>query len=289
MLALTSPVKILNFVFEEDAMEGNVGFIGAGNMGEALIKGMLSGNVAEAERITAYDVVKDRLKYIEQTYGVNTSSDAAETVGRSTTLVLAVKPQIVPLVLKNFSPFIRPEHLIISICAGTTLDTLEGGLPENTRVIRVMPNTPALIGSGAAALCKGAKATDDDLAAAREIFEAVGVSVVVEEKVMDAVTGLSGSGPAYVFQFIEALSDGGVKMGLSRDVATKLAVQTVIGSARMVAETGKHPAVLKEMVTSPGGTTIAGVHALEQGGLRGIVMDAVEAATLRSEELGKGK
>ena len=270
-------------------MEGNVGFIGAGNMGEALIKGILAGNVVGPDRIVAYDVVKDRLNYVRETYGVHISSDPAETAGKCSTLVLAVKPQIVSKVLGTFSPSVRPDHLIVSICAGTTLATLEGGLPAGCRVIRVMPNTPALIGSGAAALCKGAKATDDDLAAAREIFEAVGISVVVEEKVMDAVTGLSGSGPAYVFQFIEALSDGGVKMGLSRDVATKLAVQTVIGSARMVAEMGKHPAVLKEMVTSPGGTTIAGVHALEQGGLRGIVMDAVEAATLRSEELGKGK
>lgn len=270
-------------------MEGNVGFIGAGNMGEALIKGMLESDVIGPDRIIAYDIAKDRLDYIEQTYGVSISTDLADAADKCTSMVLAVKPQIVPKVLKTFSPSVRPDHLIISICAGTTLATLEGGLPQGSRVIRVMPNTPALVGGGAAALCKGANAMDEDLSTAREIFDAVGVSVVVEEKDMDAVTGLSGSGPAYVFQFIEALSDGGVKMGLSRDVATKLAVQTVIGSARMAAEMGKHPAVLKEMVTSPGGTTIAGVHALEKGGLRGVVMNAVEAATLRSQELGKPK
>ena len=268
-------------------MQGTIGFIGAGNMGEALIKGMIDRKVTTPDRVKAFDVVEDRLSYMNDTYGVGVYTDVVEMGSQCDIVVLAVKPQIVPKALQSYQPAAGPKQLMISICAGVTLSTLEGGLPEESRVIRVMPNTPALIGAGAAALCKGTHATDDDLAVAREIFDAVGISVVVDEKMMDAVTGLSGSGPAYVFQFIEALSDGGVNMGLSRDVATKLAVQTVLGSARMVAETGKHPAVLKEMVTSPGGTTIAGLFALERGGIRGLIMEAVEEATFRSEELGQ--
>jgi len=244
--------------------------------------------VSTPDRVKAFDVMDERLRYMEQTYGVGGFKDAVEMGKQCDIVVLAVKPQVVPKALASYKPASGPQQLMISICAGTTIATLENGLAKGSRVIRVMPNTPALIGAGAAALCKGTHATDEDLAVAREIFEAIGIAVVVEEKMMDAVTGLSGSGPAYVFQFIEALSDGGVNMGLARDVATKLAVQTVIGAARMVAELGKHPAVLKEMVTSPGGTTIAGLYALERGGIRGLIMEAIEDATTRSEELGQG-
>ncbi len=270
-------------------MKGNVGFIGAGNMGEALIRGMLTKNVVQANQIIAYDVAAERLEYIRKTYSVEIGSDLGDMAGRSQTIVLAVKPQSVSEALAAIRSSMTPDKLLISICAGVTIGTLEGGLPEGSRVIRVMPNTPALIGRGAAALCKGSHATEQDLKTAREIFDAVGISVTVEEKMMDAVTGLSGSGPAYVFLFIEALSDGGVNMGLARDVSTKLAIQTVLGSAHMVTELQKHPAVLKEMVTSPGGTTIAGLHAMENGRLRGVVMDAIRDATLRSHELGKTK
>jgi pyrroline-5-carboxylate reductase len=189
--------------------------------------------------------------------------------------------------LKGIAASVDQTKTIISIAAGTTIAFVAGRLPAKARIIRVMPNTPALVLAGAAGIAKGEYATAQDLQIAEAIFSAMGKAVVVEEKHLDAVTGLSGSGPAYVFLFIEALADGGVKMGLPRDVATLLAAQTVLGAAKMLLEGGRHPAELKDLVASPGGTTIAGLHALERGGLRGIVMEAVEAATSRSKELGK--
>jgi len=201
-------------------------------------------------------------------------------------VVLAVKPQIMPAVLAGVKEFARPWHLVISIAAGVPLKVLEEALPES-RIIRVMPNTPTLVGAGMAALAPGSLASREDLELALELFQSVGQAVAVEEKLMDAVTGLSGSGPAFVAVFIEALTDGGVKMGLPRTLAHTMAVQTVLGTAKLCLEEELHPGKLKDMVTSPGGTTIAGLHALESGGFRGVVMDAVSAAALRSEELGK--
>jgi len=269
-------------------MKETIGLIGSGNMGEALIKGLLMSGVASPAQIMANDIRPSRLEYIKEKYNVSVYSDLSGMISRCHVLVLAVKPQDVTGTFKTCASLLGPERLLISMAAGVTLATLEGLLPPGSRVIRVMPNTPALILSGAAALSRGAHAQDRDLELAAEIFNAVGKSVVVQEKVMDAVTGLSGSGPAYVFLFLEALTDAGVKVGLARDVAGLLAVQTVVGAARMVTEMNERPAVLKEMVTSPGGTTIAGLHVLEKGGMRGLIMSAVEAATLRSQELGKG-
>jgi pyrroline-5-carboxylate reductase len=193
---------------------------------------------------------------------------------------------VLPAVLAGVKEFARPWHLIISIVAGVSLEVLEGSLP-NSRVIRVMPNTPTLVGAGMAALAPGSGVTPDDLTLALDMFGSVGQAVVVEERLMDAVTGLSGSGPAFVAVFIEALADGGVKMGLPRPLALTLAIQTVRGTARLCHQEQLHPAVLKDLVTSPGGTTIAGLHALESSGFRGAVMDAVTAAAARSKELGK--
>jgi pyrroline-5-carboxylate reductase len=190
-------------------------------------------------------------------------------------------------VLSDLRSAVTPQKLIVSIAAGITLTSLSDGLSSTTRLIRVMPNTPCLVGSGASAFTRGGAASEQDGELVNSLLSTVGLAFEVPEKLLDAVTGLSGSGPAYVYQIIEALSDGGVRVGLPRDVATKLAAQTVMGAAQMVLSTGQHPAALKDAVTSPGGTTIAGLHSLEQGGLRGILMDAVQAATERSRELGQ--
>lgn len=261
-------------------------FLGGGNMAEALIKGILSAQVAPAEHVTVTDVSSGRLTALKNRYRVSISSRNTDAVRDADIVVLCVKPQVVDAVLAEIAPFVDASKLVISIAAGISLDRIEKALPGMPRVIRVMPNTPAIVLSGAAGMAAGRTAADADQALAQEIFGAVGRVVVVDEKLLDAVTGLSGSGPAYVFTVIEALADGGVKAGLPRAVAMELAVQTVLGSARMVLETKEHPAKLRDMVTSPGGTTIAGMHELEKGRLRAVLMSAVEAAAKRSRELG---
>lgn len=262
-------------------------FIGGGNMAEALLKGLLSGLNVPATQITATDVVPDRLTYLESTYGIKTSTDNQRAVQEHDVVVLAVKPQVMSTVLEGIASSVSRDKLVISIAAGITLEALQQGLSDDSRVVRVMPNTPALVLAGAAGISPGAAATPEDVALVEQIFNAVGRGVVVNDDMMDAVTGLSGSGPAYVFALIEALSDGGVLMGLTRPMATSLAAQTVMGAAKMVLETGRHPGELKDMVTSPAGTTIAGMQVLESGGLRGLMMAAVQQATERSEELGR--
>jgi pyrroline-5-carboxylate reductase len=262
-------------------------FIGGGNMAEALLKGLLSGLAVDPARITVTDILPERRKYLETAYGITTSADNPQVVQHSDVVILAVKPQTMPVVLETIAPVVTREKLIISIAAGITLHTLQSALGVESRVVRVMPNTPALVLSGAAGISPGNAATPQDVALVERIFGAVGRAVVVSDTMMDAVTGLSGSGPAFVFALIEGLSDGGVLMGLPRPVATVLAAQTVLGAAKMVLETGKHPGELKDMVTSPAGTTIAGMHALESGGLRGLMMEAVRRATERSVALGQ--
>jgi len=265
-------------------LEGKrIGFIGGGNMAEAIIKGLLAGGVS-AEAIMVAEPLQPRREYLSSEYSVLTN-DNLDVAKRSDIIILAVKPQVAASVLTGLEPVISTDKLIISIMAGISTDFIEKTLTSGVRVVRTMPNTPALIQSAATAVCPGRKATDQDIETAREIFTRVGTVVAVPEKQMDAVTGLSGSGPAYVFTFIEALSDAGVKNGLPRDVATALAIQTVLGAARMAAETGDHPALLREKVTSPGGTTIAALHSLENGRFRGVIMDAVDAASQRSREL----
>ena len=262
--------------------------IGSGNMAEALVRGILRAGLLPPDAIATSDVVPDRLRLFREQFGIATETDNAAIVAKADLVLLAVKPQVMGVVLQGLTQVVD-KQLLISIAAGIPTYSIETRFPHSVRVVRVMPNTPALVLEGASALCPGAHATPEDLALARAIFEAVGRAVVLDETAMDAVTGLSGSGPAYIFVVIEALADAGVRVGLSRDVAQLLAAQTVLGSARMVLETGKHPAVLKDMVASPGGTTIAGLHALEAGALRAALLDAVEAATERSRELGRKK
>ena len=262
-------------------------FLGGGNMAEALIKGLLTGLGVAPRRIVATDIVPERCDHLQATYGIATSTDNPRAVQDSQVIFLAVKPQTVGALLTSVAPMVGPEKLVVSIAAGVPLSTLQHALPGGSRIVRVMPNTPALVLEGAAGISPSAAATAADVALVESIFSAVGRATVVGDGMMDAVTGLSGSGPAFVFALIEGLSDGGVLMGLDRPTATMLAAQTVLGAARMVLETGRHPGELKDMVTSPAGTTIAGMEALEEGGLRGLMMTAVRRATERSEQLGR--
>ena len=264
-----------------------IGFVGGGNMGEALIKGLLAASLFAPDRILVFDADPARLEYIRKSYAVSCASGLDDLCTKSRIVVLAVKPQVLPAVLDKLRPLLVQKPLVISIAAGISLATLTGALPEGTPVIRVMPNTPALVQQGASALSRSPSVTDEQMGDARTIFGAVGITLEVEEKGMDAVTGLSGSGPAYTLLFLEAMIDAGVLMGLPRPVSRQLVLQTVQGTARMMLETGKHPAELKDQITSPGGTAIRGLMALEERGFHGAVMRAVEAATLRSKELGK--
>jgi pyrroline-5-carboxylate reductase len=262
-----------------------IGFVGAGNMASALIEGLLHAGVLP-HRIAASDVKGDRLAHLNETKGIRTIRDNRALLRESEVVVLSVKPQVMDRVLTELGRDVTPSHLVISVAAGVPIEALEARLPAGSRVVRAMPNTPATVLAGATAIAAGAHASDGDLAVARELFEAVGRVVVLEETLLDAVTGLSGSGPAYIMLIIEALADGGVKVGLHRDTALLLAAQTVFGSAKLLLESGEHPGRLKDMVTSPGGTAIAGLHTLESGALRKTLIDAVEAATKRSVQLG---
>ena len=261
-----------------------LGFIGAGNMGGAIVRGLLAGGRVPRENLVFYDPDQARQAAMAK-LGVKAALGNSEVM-HAQVVVLAIKPQLLSAVLAGVKEFARSGHLVISIAAGVPLATLEAALPES-RVIRAMPNTPAIVGAGITCLAPGGRATRDDVDLALELFQAVGQAVVVEEKMMDAVTGLSGSGPAYVALFIEALADGGVKAGLPRSLAHSMAVQTVLGSAKLCLEADLHPGRLKDMVASPAGTTIEGLHVLEQGGFRGLVISAVAAASARSKELAK--
>jgi pyrroline-5-carboxylate reductase len=269
------------------SIDKKIAFLGGGNMAEALIKGILAAGTAKAGQLSVTDISADRLEYLKKAYGIIVQKSNKDAVSGADVVLLCVKPQVMDKLLEEVAPAAGSGKLVISIAAGITLARIEKALTANPRVVRVMPNTPALVLAGAAALAGGKNATADDLAVAQSIFNSVGRAVTVEEKLMDAVTGLSGSGPAYVFMIIDALSDAGVKAGLPRQLALELAAQTVYGSAKMVLETKEHPGKLRDMVTSPGGTTIEGLHALEKGKLRAVLMNAVEAATARSKELGK--
>ncbi|HYL80905.1 MAG TPA: pyrroline-5-carboxylate reductase [Candidatus Acidoferrum sp.] len=262
-------------------------FVGGGNMGEALLRGLLLAKLVGPEDLLVSDVREDRLASLRKIYGVRTHPNNAEVVRQADIVLLAVKPQVMSRALDDLRDTLDEKKLVISIAGGIPTSFIVDRFSFPVRVVRVMPNTPALILDGMSALAPGIHATPQDLETARSLFEAVGKVVILDESLMDAVTGLSGSGPAYVFLVIEALADAGVKVGLPRDVAHLLAAQTVRGAARMALETGKHPAQLKDMVASPGGTTIAGLHALEQAGVRAAFINAVEAATLRSRELGR--
>jgi len=263
-----------------------IGFIGAGKMATALGKGLVDSGFTQAENILASDRFEGSRTSFEQQTGGSTTQSNLDVLKNSKVVILAVKPQVLPEVLEELAGVATAEHLFVSIAAGVTLSTLQSAIPIS-RHIRVMPNTPALVGAGAAGFSLGENATAEDAALVEQMLATVGIAVQVTENLLDVVTGLSGSGPAYAFEIIEALSDGAVLMGLPRAIATQLAAQTLLGAAKMVLETGEHPGVLKDAVTSPGGTTIAGLHQLETGGMRGILMNAVQAATKKSKQLGE--
>lgn len=262
--------------------------IGVGAMGGALVRGLIQSGKLKAEQIIASDIDEERLRQF-QPLGVQTVTDNKLAVRQSDIVLLCVKPQIMDEVLTEIAPVVDPKkHCVISIAAGITIARIESALPEGTPVVRVMPNTPAQVLAGASAIALGTNATELHRQIAHEIFSAVGLVVDVPERLIDAVTALSGSGPAYVSVFAEALADAGVNLGLPRDVALKLTAQTLLGAAKMLLETGKHPAELKDMVTSPGGTTIAALSVLERKAFRGAIIEAVAAAHQRAKELAKG-
>ena len=266
----------------------NIGFIGAGNMGEALLGGLIDHQVAQPDQIWCSDIRRQHLEEIKAQYGVHTSDNNSDIIGNSDIVIYAVKPQILADVMKASSSQMDSNKLVISIAAGVPLKAMASWLPSDTKIIRAMPNMCVMVQLGMTALAAGSHATTDDVQLAREIFDAVGRTVLLgNESLMDAVTGLSGSGPAYVFIVLEALADGGVQMGLARDDALLLASQTMLGAAAVYLNSNKHPGELKDLVTSPGGTTIAGIGALEKQSVRFAFREAVERATKRSQELGR--
>jgi pyrroline-5-carboxylate reductase len=263
-----------------------IGFVGAGRMAAALARGWIAAGLVAADRLAASDPLQQARDSFATETGVHPSADNASVLAASEVVFLAVKPQTMSAVLPEVALRLKPHHLVVSVAAGITLAQLQAVLGTDCRLVRVMPNTPALVGASAAGFTPANAATADDVALVDRLLNAVGRAFRLPEHLLDAVTGLSASGPAFVAVTIEALADGGVRVGLPRDVALILAAQTVLGTARMVLEAGLHPAALKDMVASPGGTTIAGLHALERGGLRAALIDAVQAATLRATELG---
>ena len=274
--------------FEESRMKKKkvIGFIGTGNMGEALIAGLLRAKFTTPEQIMAFDAEGARLRFIQKKYGVKKASDNHHLASHCDPLLLCVKPQSMKEVIEEMADSLDSSKLFISIAAGVPLYAIETYARKQLRLIRVMPNINVLVQEGASAIAPGNLATDDDVKLAKAVFDCVGRSILIHEPLMDAVTGLSGSGPAYVFLIIEALTDAGVHLGMTRAQAFALVTQTVMGSVKLLFQTGDHPALLREKVTSPGGTTAAGLYKLEEGGLRKILIDAVIAATQRSKELG---
>ena len=268
-------------------LEQTIGFIGAGQMATALGQGFVRAGLTEGSRLLAADPVADATARFAEATGASVAPSNVDLVNKADVVFLAVKPQQMAAVLEEIRSAVTAKTLVVSIAAGVPIAKMTAALGDQTRLVRVMPNTPCLVGRGACGFCLGAAATESDATLVKDLLSAVGIAFQVPEKLMDTVTGLSGSGPAYVYTIIEALSDGGVRMGLPRNISTALAAQTVAGAAEMVLATGEHTGTLKDRVTSPGGTTIAGIQVLEEGGLRAALMAAVEAATERSIELGE--
>jgi pyrroline-5-carboxylate reductase len=267
----------------------SLGFLGAGKMATALAKGWVAARMVPARQIIASDLAEPaRAAFGQAVPGALLTAANSDVAKRAQVLVLAVKPDQVEGVLSELRPLFTAQHLLVSIAAGVTLARLQSLLGESARIVRVMPNTPALVGAAACGFAPGKATTAEDAKLVRELLSAVGTACQVKESLLDAVTGLSGSGPAYAFLMMEALSDGGVAAGLPREVATRLAAQTLLGSAKMLLETGLHPGALKDMVTSPGGTTIEGLHELEKAGVRGALINAVRAAADKARKLGQG-
>ncbi|MEM2839912.1 MAG: pyrroline-5-carboxylate reductase [Thermoplasmata archaeon] len=268
-------------------MEKKIAVIGVGNMGGALVRGMLRKSWAKPERFMATDTDRAKLDALAKESGIKVTDDNRKAAKWADIILLAVKPQILDHVLDEIKSELRPDQLLISVAAGVKTEHITSRLGKDIAVVRSMPNIAALVGESATAISPGRYATKEHVKLAREILESVGTVVEVHEPLMDAVTGLSGTGPMYVFLIVEGLSDAGVKVGLGRDTANALSVQTLLGAAKMMKETGKHPAHLKDLVTSPGGTAISALHSLEKNGLKAMLIDAVETATKRSIELGR--
>eukprot|EP00286_Rhodomonas_abbreviata_P006064 CAMPEP_0181331358 /NCGR_PEP_ID=MMETSP1101-20121128/24452_1 /TAXON_ID=46948 /ORGANISM="Rhodomonas abbreviata, Strain Caron Lab Isolate" /LENGTH=271 /DNA_ID=CAMNT_0023440799 /DNA_START=25 /DNA_END=840 /DNA_ORIENTATION=- len=266
-----------------------VGFLGAGRMASALAKGFLNAKLLEPSQLHASDVYPGARDGFSKDTGGTAHATNDLVVANAKVIFLSVKPDQVGEVLEGIKDKFTADHLLVSICAGITLATLESKLNPGARVVRVMPNTPALVGAAACGFSLGKAATGADAETVTKLLDSCGLAMMVKEKLLDAVTGVSGSGPAYVFLTIEAMSDGGVAAGLPRDVSTKLAAQTVMGAAKMVLETGMHPGALKDMVTSPGGTTIEAVHELEKAGIRAGFINAVRAASEKAAKMGEAK
>lgn len=264
-----------------------VGFIGSGTLATILVKGILETGAEKPGDIIASDVDADRLSHLAEETGIRVTPNNKAVVDAANILFLTVKPQVIDGVVDEIGRHVRAEQLVISPVAGVTTESLESAFPRKIRLLRIMPNTPCLVRQGVIAVSTGKHATQKDVMELADLLGQLGTIVAVQENLMDAVTALSGSGPAFVYTIIEALADGGVRVGFSRDVALRLAAQTVMGAAKMVLETGEHPGRLRDMVTSPGGTAIAGIHAMERGSVRAFMMDAVFAAAQRSQELGR--
>jgi pyrroline-5-carboxylate reductase len=265
----------------------NIAVIGAGHMAGALIGGMIRSKLVLAPRIIASRRGADALAELQKKWGVRTTTDNRKAAAGADIIILAVKPQMARKVMEELAGTVRPDQLVISVMAGVTTAAISKALRVDGPVVRAMPNTPCQVDAGATAIAAGAFAGEKDLKRAEAVFASVGLVVTLPEAALDAVTGLSGSGPVYIYMAIEAMIDGGVKMGIPRQVAAKLAAQTVYGAAKLVLETGKHPAVLKDEVTTPGGTAITAIHVLESKGLRSVLIDGIEAATKRSQELSR--
>lgn len=263
-----------------------IALIGGGNMTEALVHGLLSAGQTAPENLYATDVRPDRVTLLRDRYGIRAGEQNREAAAWGQVIILSVEPQVLPAVMKEIRPVIVPPRLVISVAAGYPIRKIAAEAPAGIGIVRVMPNTPSGMLAGISALTYGPGLSESDQILARTIFESVGTVVSVEERLMDAVTALSGSGPAYVYLMVEALADGGVRMGLPRAAADLLAAQTVLGAAQMLMDTGEHPARLKDRVASPGGTTIAGLYALESAGFRATIISSIEAAFARSRELG---
>ncbi len=265
----------------------NIGFIGTGNMGKALIEGIVKRGIFSPNRVLGYDIITAKAENLAREFGIRASKSMEELMAESSTVVIAVKPQNMEETLLQMKAYLHGRPLIISIAAGITLEFIEGKLQRELPIIRAMPNTPALVLQGATALAKNRYASEEDMKKALSIFSAVGTAIEVDEKLMDAVTGLSGSGPAYFLLFLEALVDAGVLCGIPRNIAKELIIQTGLGTIEMVKNSKLHFGELKDMVTSPGGTTIYGLKIMDRAGLRGIVMEAVKRAVERASELQK--
>ena len=287
----TVEIAVLQFKTESRNFRGRqlgtekLGFIGVGNMGEALLRGIIGSGLMSPADILASDVDSKKLKDLSGELGIAVAGSNCELVKRAHIILFAVKPNVIETILSEVSSCLSPPKWCISIAAGVSTATIESALGTDTPVVRVMPNTPAMVYEGMAAICPGKHASDQHTQKTQQIFRAVGKVIVVQEKLMDGVTALSGSGPAFIFLIIEALTDAGVQLGLSNADASTLAAQTVFGAGKMVVNTDEHPAVLRNRVTSPGGTTAAGLYQLERNGLRAAIIDAVVAAAMRSKQL----